>query len=102
MILPGAQALLGFQLLVVLTQAFEKLPTHSKVMHAVALGLVALCTVLLMGQRPITGSSTPAKHRSVCINWAAGSLWRRRSPWLSVWRRMCMSSLPRLRERSSD
>jgi hypothetical protein len=47
-ILPGAQVLLGFQLLVVLTEVFEKLPMHSKVMHAVALGVVALCTVLLM------------------------------------------------------
>jgi hypothetical protein len=47
-ILPGAQALLGFQLSVVLTQSFETLPSASKAMHAVALGLVALCTILLM------------------------------------------------------
>jgi hypothetical protein len=47
-ILPGAQALLGFQLAVVLTQAFEKLPGSSKAVHAAALGLIALCTILLM------------------------------------------------------
>jgi hypothetical protein len=47
-ILPGAQALLGFQLSVVLTQSFETLPGASKAIHAVALGLVALCTILLM------------------------------------------------------
>jgi hypothetical protein len=47
-ILPGVQALLGFQLAVVLTQAFETLPAHSKAIHAIALGFVALCTVLLM------------------------------------------------------
>ena len=47
-ILPGAQALLGFQLVVVLTPAFERLPAHSKALHAIALGLVTLCTVLLM------------------------------------------------------
>ena len=47
-VLPGAQAMLGFQLAVVITQAFEKLPPSSKVMHAAALCLVALCTILLM------------------------------------------------------
>jgi Family of unknown function (DUF6328) len=47
-ILPGAQALLGFQLAVILTAAFDKLPGLSKATHAVALGLVALCTILLI------------------------------------------------------
>ena len=47
-ILPGAQALLGFQLAVVLTEAFEKLPGSSQVWHALALGFVALATILLM------------------------------------------------------
>jgi hypothetical protein len=47
-ILPGAQALFGFQLAIVLTQGFETLPAPSRVVHAVALGLVALCVMLLM------------------------------------------------------
>ena len=47
-ILPGAQALLGFQLAIIVTQAFEKLPPVSRVVHAVALGLVALTVILLM------------------------------------------------------
>ena len=47
-ILPGALALLGFQLAVVLTQAFDQLPALSKAAHAVALLMVALSTVLLM------------------------------------------------------
>jgi uncharacterized protein DUF6328 len=47
-ILPGAQALLGFQLSVVLTEAFEKLAGLSQMSHAMALGLVALATILLM------------------------------------------------------
>jgi hypothetical protein len=47
-ILPGAQALLGFQLAVVLTEAFEQLPPSSKAAHAAALGCVALSTILLM------------------------------------------------------
>ena len=47
-ILPGAQALLGFQLAIVLTQAFESLPELSRLVHAISLGLVALAIMLLM------------------------------------------------------
>lgn len=47
-ILPGAQALFGFQLAIVLTQSFEQLPELSRIMHAVGLLLVALAVVLLM------------------------------------------------------
>jgi hypothetical protein len=47
-ILPGAQAVLGFQLAVILTDAFEKLEPMSKVAHTFALTFVALATILLM------------------------------------------------------
>jgi hypothetical protein len=47
-ILPGSQALLGFQLAIVLTQAFEKLPSTVKLVHGAALLFVALSIVLLM------------------------------------------------------
>lgn len=47
-ILPGAQALLGFQLAIVLTQSFETLQPSSQLIHAISLGLVALTTILLM------------------------------------------------------
>ena len=47
-ILPGAQALLGFQLAIVLTDTFEKLPTVPKLLHAAALLCVALSVALLM------------------------------------------------------
>ncbi len=47
-ILPGTQVLLGFQLSVVLTEAFEKLPGSLRTCHALALGFVALATILLM------------------------------------------------------
>jgi len=33
---------------VILTQAFDRLPGSSKAIHAAALGLVTLCTILLM------------------------------------------------------
>jgi hypothetical protein len=41
-IIPGAQALLGFQLTVTLTRAFESLPYESKLAHALALCCIAL------------------------------------------------------------
>jgi hypothetical protein len=65
-ILPGAQALLGFQLAVVLTRAFDLLPAWSKALHALALGLIALCTILLM--------APAAYHRVVYAGEAAAEL----------------------------
>jgi hypothetical protein len=47
-IIPGAQALFGFQFVAMLTTAFDRLPQSSKVIHAAALGLIALNVVLLM------------------------------------------------------
>jgi hypothetical protein len=47
-ILPGVQALLGFQLVVVLTGSFDRLPSYARSVHAVALGMVACSVVLLM------------------------------------------------------
>ena len=47
-LLPGAQALLGFQLAIVLMEAFERLPEPVKIVHLVSLGFVALATIVLM------------------------------------------------------
>ena len=47
-ILRGAQALLGFQLVIVLTNTFEKLPNTSRSIHGFALLAVALAVVLLI------------------------------------------------------
>ena len=47
-LLPGAQALFGFQLTVLLTAAFDKLPESSKLAHAFALCSIALAVILLM------------------------------------------------------
>jgi hypothetical protein len=52
-VLPGAQALLGFQLSVVLMRAFETLPGEYRTAHAIALGLVALSVILLMAPAAI-------------------------------------------------
>jgi hypothetical protein len=47
-ILPGAQALLGFQLTVTLTRSFEQLPDHIKLVHVIALCCVGFTIILLM------------------------------------------------------
>ncbi len=51
-VLPGAQALFGFQLAIVLTRAFEQLPKVSIVVHAASLFLVALAVMMLMAPAP--------------------------------------------------
>ena len=47
-IIPGAQALLGFQLAVTLTKASSELPPESKIAHAVALCCLAIAVLFLM------------------------------------------------------
>jgi len=47
-ILPGAQALFGFQLIVILTKAFTTLPQDARTAHLAALACVALAIVLLI------------------------------------------------------
>jgi hypothetical protein len=47
-VLPGAQALLGFQLIAVLTESFDRLPDVSKYVHLASLGMIAVTVVLLM------------------------------------------------------
>lgn len=56
-VLPGAQALLGFQFVTFLMEGFEKLPRELQLLHFGALALVALCAILLM--------TPPAYHRLV-------------------------------------
>jgi Family of unknown function (DUF6328) len=47
-VLPGAQALLGFQFVGVFLGGFEELPASSQYIHIVSLTLVTLSTILLM------------------------------------------------------
>jgi len=47
-LLPGAQALLGFQLVVILNETFSQLPESSKFVHVAALCCIALAIILLM------------------------------------------------------
>ena len=68
-VLPGAQALFGFQLSIVLTQAFEALPAASRIVHAMSLGFVALAIMLLMAPAAyhrivFAGEDTEDMHRT--------------------------------------
>ncbi|HET7788110.1 MAG TPA: DUF6328 family protein [Myxococcales bacterium] len=56
-VLPGAQALLGFQLAMVLMDAFARLPRPVQLVHLGSLGLIAFATIVLM--------SPAAYHRIV-------------------------------------
>jgi hypothetical protein len=47
-VLPGAQALLGFQFAAILMEGFDKLPASSKYVHICGLSLIALSVILLM------------------------------------------------------
>ena len=67
-LLPGAQALFGFQMAVLLTEAFADLPASSKLLHAVALCCIALAVILLMAPASIhritfRGENTKSFHR---------------------------------------
>ena len=47
-VLPGAQALLGFQLIIMWMTAFYKIPQVWKLLHLASLTSVAICTILLI------------------------------------------------------
>jgi hypothetical protein len=67
-ILPGAQALFGFQLAIVFTQSFGRLPVASMIVHSASLLLVTLTVVLLM--------APAAYHRIVYAGEASADMYR--------------------------
>ena len=67
-VLPGAQALLGFQFAAILMDAFEKLPKTSQFVHLASLALIAASIVLLMAPAAFhriveRGQDTERLHR---------------------------------------
>lgn len=48
LIIPGGQALFGFQLIAMLTSGFDHLPENAKFVHAIALCLVGINVILMM------------------------------------------------------
>jgi hypothetical protein len=80
-VIPGVQALLGFQLIAVLTKPFEQLPSALKAAHAVGLVLIALSIVLLLApaafhRMAVEGEDTPLVHEfgSIAITAATATL----------------------------
>jgi hypothetical protein len=67
-ILPGAQALFGFQLAIVFTQSFSQVATVPMIVHAASLLLVTLTVVLLM--------APAAYHRIVYAGEASTDMYR--------------------------
>ena len=47
-LLPGAQALIGFQLAMVLMEPFSQLPREARLVHLASLGFITLATIVLM------------------------------------------------------
>jgi len=47
-VLPGVQALLGFQFVVILVDGFQKMPQYMKYVHVASLCLMSLSTILLI------------------------------------------------------
>ena len=82
-IIPGAQALLGFQLIAVLTKAFNELPSAFKYVHCVALSAVTLSVILLMTpaalhrigrlRHPAAGGCSPLPPGASRLPWLAGA-----------------------------
>jgi hypothetical protein len=78
-VLPGAQAMFGFQLSIVLTQAFERLPWQSRIAHAISIAFVAVAIILLMAPAAYhrivyAGEDSDDMHRTGSILVTAATL----------------------------
>jgi hypothetical protein len=67
-LLPGAQALLGFQLIAVLTKKFEQFPPELKIIHAVGMAMLAIVIILLLApaayhRLAFKGNDAPEVHK---------------------------------------
>ena len=72
MVLPGAQALLGFQLVTMFMDGFDKLPNSSKYVHLSSMALMAFTMILLMSPAAYhriaeRGENTPRFHRLASV-----------------------------------
>jgi hypothetical protein len=78
-VLPGAQALMGFQLSIVLTRSFDELSSAARAVHAASLFLVALAVILLMAPAAyhrivFGGQESEAMHRVGSLMLTAATL----------------------------
>src|ERR1700704_1791179 len=61
MVLPGIQALFGFQLMAVFNTKFWEIPASSRMIHLLAIGLVAIAVAFIM---------TPAAYHRLALQTA--------------------------------
>jgi len=73
-VLPGVQALLGFQFATVLVQSFEALPLSSKYVHLVSLCLMALSMILLMSPAAFHRIVEKGENTERMVRFAGGML----------------------------
>jgi hypothetical protein len=67
MVLPGAQALLGFQLAIMVLEGFDQLPPASQRVHLASLALMVLSTILLMAPAAYHRLVEQARRRNTFI-----------------------------------
>ena len=85
MVLPGVQALFGFQLIAVFNAGFERLPYEAKLAHLVSLGLVTTAIAFIM--------APAAFHRIAERGWVSRRLVDLTSNFLSCGMAMLMLGL---------
>ena len=73
-VLPGVQALLGFQFATVLMQSFDALPLSSKYVHLVSLCLMALSMILLMSPAAFHRIVEKGENTERMVRFASGML----------------------------
>jgi DNA-binding transcriptional LysR family regulator len=61
MVLPGIQALFGFQLIAVFSNGFDALQPDGKVVHLIATGLVAVAVAMIMTPAALHRQTTPRR-----------------------------------------
>jgi hypothetical protein len=73
-VLPGAQALLGFQFAAVLSAAFGELPASAKHLHLVALAAMAIAMMLLMAPAAFHRVATEGEPSEHVLHWGTWTL----------------------------
>jgi hypothetical protein len=85
-ILPGAQALFGFQLAIVLTEAFEKLSPVPRLLHGAAILCVASSVALLITPAAIHRIVWAGEDSETFLRIGGASPSPHSRRWLSAWR----------------
>ncbi|MDC4227661.1 MAG: DUF6328 family protein [Candidatus Manganitrophus sp.] len=73
--LPGAQALLGFQFAIFLSEQLDRLPSPLKYLHLVSLCFISITTILLMTPAAYHRIVEEGRTRRVSTGFPAGFSW---------------------------